>query len=439
MEANLIRADWEDLDSAELRMLLHMRIGGPGQYDSREGNPNTLYLPLARESCKIKIRFGKGGDIVRLEPGSAFDATEWEQLCEEINKSILSGPYRTGREYSFSRFRVLGSWRGLRSGVQIVPPPADAPLAPLEAADHPFVLEFPVKVSDVARITNHRRIRDHRRLTLLLNVLLRGGTSFEPPRAGHFWGGVPESSESKWVHQFFSPKLGPPIADALSPPANERLAEIGPDEYYSEIGHDGQGLRVPSDLDDSIHLYMQLSPADREKFDRAAFWMDVSSRQWTISISSSFTSLVAAVESLTDRGVVHRLYCRKCKSICQHEVPGATERFRAFFEKFAPGAARRKRRNEMYAARSGIVHGSDLMQIDQGRDFGWDPPGFNELELHRELWTLTRVALRNWLRNPGGNNQAGQRAEPNQRFIFGLAGTILALLGLRFLWRHHRS
>ncbi len=437
MASNLIRAEWQDLDSAELRMLLDMRIGGPGQYDSRDANPNTLYLPLARASCKIKLTF-KGGKIVKAEPGPAFDATEWEKICEEINKSILSGPSKVGREHSFSRFRVLGSWRGRRSGVQILPPPADWPRAPLEGADHPFILEFPVRVSDLDRITNHRLTREHRRLTLLLNILLRGGTSFFPPRPGSFWSGVPGGTETKWVQQYFFARLGSFIADALSPTADKQLEEIRPDAYYSEIGHDGQGLRVPSDLDDSICLYMQLSPTNREKFDRATFWMDVSAHQWTISISSSFASLVAAVESLTDRGLVHRVYCKQCKGMCQHEAPGATERFRAFFEKFAPGAAQRKRRNEMYRVRSGIVHGSDLMQIDQGRDFGWDPPGFNELELHRELWAVTRIALRNWLRNPGGNNHVGQRTRPNQRFIMGLASTILALLALH-LFRRNRG
>ena len=437
MATNLIRPEWENLDSAELRLLLNERVGGPGQYDSRDAGPDTLYLPLARASCKIKLTFG-GGKIVKAEPGPAFDATEWERICEEIEKSILSGPLKVGREYSFSRFRVLGSWRGIRSGVQILPPPEDAPRAPVEQADHPFILEFPMRVSDLYRITNHRRIREHHQLTLLLNVLLRGGTSFEPPRPGYFWAIAPESFETKWVQQFFSANLGPTIAEALSPAADEQLEEIEPGEYYSVIGHDGQGLRVPSDLDDSIYLYMQLSPANREKFDRATFWMDVASRQWTISISSSFASLVAAVESLTDRGTFHRVYCKKCKGERQHEVPGALERFRAFFEKFAPGAAHRKRRNEMYAVRSGIVHGSDLMQIDQGRDFGWDLPG-NELELHRELWAVTRIALRNWLRNPCGNNKAEERIGLSRRLIFGLAGTVLALLGLGLLWRNQRN
>jgi len=437
MATNLIRPEWENLDSAELRLLLDERVGGPGQYDSRDAGPNTLYLPLARASCKIKVTF-RNEKIVKAEPGPAFDAAEWERICKEIEESILSGPLKVGREYTFSRFRVLGSWRGIRSGVQILPPPEDAPRAPVELADHPFILEFPIRVTDLDRITNRRRIHEHRRLTLLLNVLLRGGTSFDPPRPGQCWGSLPESLETKWVQQSFFANLGPLVADVLSQAPGEKLAEIEPGAYYSEIGHDGQGLRVPSDLDDSICLYTQLSPTNRAKFDRAAFWLDVASRQWTISISSSFASLVSAVESLTDRGAVHRVYCKKCKGECQHEAPGATERFRAFFEKFAPGAAQRKRRNEMYAVRSGIVHGSDLMQVDQDRDFGWDPPGWNERELYNELWTVTRAALRNWLKNPGSDNQAGQRTRSSQRFILGLLGTMLALLGL-LLWRDHRS
>jgi hypothetical protein len=37
--------------------------------------------------------------------------------------------------------------------------------------------------------------------------------------------------------------------------------------------------------------------------------------------------------SLTERGSIHRVYCETCEADSQHEVPGATERFHAFFEK----------------------------------------------------------------------------------------------------------
>ena len=129
--------------------------------------------------------------------------------------------------------------------------------------------------------------------------------------------------------------------------------------------------------------------------------MDMASRQWTISVSSSFASLVSAVESLTNRGSVHRVYCEECNGHRQHEEPGPTEQFRAFFEKYAPGASSKRRRNDMYSLRSGILHGNELMQLDHDLAFGWDPPWWNERELHEELWGLTRVALRNWLKNPG--------------------------------------
>jgi hypothetical protein len=402
MTSNLLRETWTDLDSAELRLLLDERIGGPGQYNDRSNSSQKLYLPLAGSSCRLGLTF-RDKKIVALEPGPAFDAAEWERVCEEIEKSILVGQLKVGREYSFSSFRVLGSWRGDRSGVQILPPPADAPRANVEMADHPFILEFPIKVSDFWPVTNHRRMRDHRNLTLLLNVLLAGRTSLQPRRSEHFWASVVHDAndpEIKWVQEFFFAKLGDAVIDRLSPPAGERLEEVESEEYYTEVGHDGRGLRVPADLDQSICSYQQFASTNRTKFDRATFWMDMASRQWTISVSSSFASLVSAVEALTDRGIIHRVYCEECKSHCQHEVPGATERFRAFFEEYAPGAALRSRRNEMYSLRSGILHGSQLMQLDQDLAFGWDPPWWNERKLHEELWGLTRVAVRNWLKNP---------------------------------------
>jgi hypothetical protein len=404
MVENLLRESWANLDSHELRLLLDARIGGPGQYDGRDANPNKLYLPLARASCRVALTF-RGKKIVAVEPGPAFDATEWEKIANEIENAILVGPPKVGREYSFSNFRVPGSWRGARSGVQILPPSPEAPRAPVEMAEHPFILEFPIigAPDDLWPITNYRRMREHRRLTLLLDVLLTARINFQSRRLEHFWAHVTSADgsagdgESRWIQRFFFAPLGAPVTDALSPPAAENLAEVEPEEYYTNVGHDGHPLRVPADLDESLCRYRHLSEANRSKFDRAAFWMDMASRQWIISVSSSFASLVSAVESLTDRGTTHRVYCQQCQADRPHDVPGATERFRSFFETYAPGAAVRKRRTQMYELRSGILHGSDLMQMDQDLAFGWDPPGWDEDELHKELWSITRLGLRNWL------------------------------------------
>ncbi|SIN83524.1 hypothetical protein SAMN05443247_00079 [Bradyrhizobium erythrophlei] len=429
MAENLLRETWANLDSQELRLLLNKRIvGGTGQFDNYEANPNKFYLPLARESCRVALTL-KNKRIVAVEPGQAFDADEWKKIAEEIENAILVGPPKVGREYSFSSFRVPGSWCGQRSGVQILPPPPEVPKV-ANSGENPFILEFPIvgASDDLWVITNHRRIREHRRLTLLLNVLLTSRISFEPRMRESFWAYIPpgegrsntrravilrrlfrpfhrrstidENGESRWLQRWFSTPLNEIVCNALSPPAAERLAEVESEAYYTNVGNDGGPLRVPTDLDESLCRYRDLSEANRSKFDRAAFWMDVASRQWTISVSSSFASLVSAIEALTDLGNTHWVYCEQCKANRTHEVPGATDRFQSFFATYAPGPALKKRRREMYKLRSGILHGSDLMQLDQDLAFGFDPSDFNENELQRELWSITRIALRNWLKNP---------------------------------------
>ena len=383
MTTNLLAKRLIDLDSAELRFILLERIGKPGQYHGRDSNPNAFYLPLAGSSCRIKLTFSDNKQIVAIEPGPAFDTAQWEQVVEEIERT---GPYRVGRDCSFSSFRVAGSWRGKRSGVQILPPPTDAPRAPDELAEHPFILEYPVKVSDLWPITNFRRMREHRQLTFLLNVLLAGGTTIQPRRSKHLWAIAHEEGgagqEVKWVQEFYFAKIGEAVRDELSPPPTEALDEIDAEAYYATVGHDGKGLRVPVDLDDSICCYMQLSKANRDKFGRAGFWMDMASRQWTVSFSASFASLVIAIEALGERS----------------QKPSA--RFRHFIERYAPDASLENRRNEMYALRNDILHGSGLMEMDRDADFGWAPPEQKEKDLMDELWGLTRIAMRNWLRNP---------------------------------------
>jgi hypothetical protein len=89
----------------------------------------------------------------------------------------------------------------------------------------------------------------------------------------------------------------------------------------------------------------------------------------------------------------------------QHEVPGATRRFKDFVDAYASGTGSASR-DEMYALRSGILHGSKLIEIDYALAFGWDPPWWNQRELLWDLSTITRIALRNWLKGqPSGVRQ----------------------------------
>jgi hypothetical protein len=385
MATNLLRPSWGHLDPHELRILLEKRIGGPGQCDGRATAPDRFYLPLARAQCRVILTYC-GQQIVRVEPGEAFDTAEWDRIAEEIETTVLTGPMKVGRDYSFSSYRVKGSWRGERSGAQILPPHPEAPLAPYEMAEHPFILEFPVQEAGLWDVTNHRRLRRLREYTLLLNALLRSRTNLQPRRSSHFWGAIHRAGanpEVLWVQNFYFAPFGECVRDTLSPLTGDRLEVIESDYYYTQLmGIDGRGMRVPSDLDDSICQYQNLAPPRRAEFDRAAYWLDIASRQWKFSASASFAAIVSAVEALGNRSYP------------------PTRRFHDFFERYAAGASLADRRNRMYNLRSGILHGSELMAIDLERHFGWDPPEEEEKELHQELWTVTRTAVRNWLRNP---------------------------------------
>jgi hypothetical protein len=424
LAVNLIPQTWLKLESDELRLLLSERFGpGLGQYN---GQSDRLYLPLAGEDAKIALTF-EGNKIVAIEPGKAFDRAEWDRVSEEIQRSIIDGKFKTGREYSFSSFPVLASWRGHKSQIQICPAPLSAPRA--LGSDHPFIIEFPIKGSDLWFITNHRRVREHRRLTLLLNLLLAGRTTYLSHRPRSFWAIIynsepppsfptrivnwfrtimricgicsrtnPNWPKAKWVQEGYFAPLGQPVIDEPSPSTAERIEEIEPNKYYANVGNDGRGLRVPTDLDESICRYLDLSQSEKAKFDRATFWLDMASRQWDISVSAAFAAFVSAIEALTERGDVHQYVCPVCGGHTQHEVPSSTRRFKEFIEANAPGVAS-KSRDEMYGLRSGILHGSKLIELDYALAFGWDPPWLNQRELIRELSAVTRTALRNWLKS----------------------------------------
>jgi hypothetical protein len=286
---NLLRADWETIDSADLRMLLESRIGGAGQYTGKPGD-YRLYLPLVR-TCKVALRFD-GNRVSAIERGSNFDEAEWAKVSAEFDALSVARPDKFGRDIAFSSYRVAGSWRGARSGVQILPPPEGAPTMPYEMGQHPFTLEIPLLADREWNITNRRRLREHRKIALLLNILLVGRVSCQSRQTEFSWAILPQSGNLPmewvqigqedwpriaWVQCSYMAKLDPIVADEPSPPAGDPLEVIAPDVYYALRGLDGKSLRVPADLDESICAYQNLSRGHRERFDRALFWMDLAS------------------------------------------------------------------------------------------------------------------------------------------------------------------
>jgi hypothetical protein len=197
----------------------------------------------------------------------------------------------------------------------------------------------------------------------------------------------PSATNIRWAQVFYDAPLGEIVRDAPSPLSGERLEEIAGARYHEEVvGLDGRGLRVPSDLDESICQYQGLSRERREEFDRAAIWLDLARRYHAASTSASFAALVSAVEALVNSDGLGR--------------GDRTRRFKEFFSTYAPGASLETRREEMYRLRSGILHGSELMELDEDLYLDWNPPSFSDRNLYGELWGLTRTAMRNWLKSP---------------------------------------
>src|SRR5437764_311694 len=71
----------------------------------------------------------------------------------------------------------------------------------------------------------------------------------------------------------FYAKVDELILDKRSPPAGQQIEAIEPEAYYSDVrGYDGQGLRVPADLDDSICHDMQLNDSGPNSNARTSGW-----------------------------------------------------------------------------------------------------------------------------------------------------------------------
>lgn len=413
------------VDLYELRALLDLRIGGPGQYDGE--SKRRLYLPQARDACRVVLIYAKDSlaTLQRIERGAAFDENQWHQVLKEVQDSLLSGPMRVGRDYCFSGRRVLGSWRGMKSGIQILPAPVGVPRAPVETAQHPFVLECPLQETREWRVTNDRRRRQVRTAAMLLNVLLN--TTIRPHWAvqpDHLWVSVPgvdtrrfkfdrlrrwfrlpprpSPSRIEWAQEFFFAPLNPVVMDELSPPAATQIQEVESDLYRGDPLRRpmSDGLQVPTDLDDSLYAYSRLLKQPERRLNRSLYWMQLASRFGYRYMGPSFLSMVSAIEALGAAEVSHTAQCTECGGTFVHRVPGPTEAFRNFLSTYAPGPQLNSRRSDMYSLRSGLVHGNVLMELDDERHSVWDPAHNQQIDLWSELFGITRIAIRNWLNDP---------------------------------------
>lgn len=400
---NLLLPSWKNLDSNELRLLLNEKIGGTGQVDGGISESVPFYLPMAGDTCQIVIKY-KNKKINSLLPGKAFDAGRWAEASSLINGLVDGGQKRVGRQIGFSAKRVSGNWRGANSNIQICAPPANAPLPNELIAENPFVLEFPFVQSGISRIDNYRLGREHCRYCRVLNVILFSHIQFHGIRQKKFWAqlwpkdGQPDSVEYRWVQNGYFVDIGEVVAEGHSSPSDPLAMVFSSSVYYLPQTFHGDYLTVPDNLDSLLCNYQSLTLENKEKFDRAAYWFDIAYRQWEISASASYFSLVAAIEALSGKVESDKVKCDQCGIEYKPIASGAIRAFKDFLEKYAQGTGLNGQRNKMYSLRSNIAHGSGLLLLDNEYYFGWDPVSERERDLQWELWRVTKMAMLNWLK-----------------------------------------
>src|SRR3990172_3781233 len=137
MENNLLNPAWSRLDSGDLIAILSDAFGG-----SQLAADDKVAYPNANQA-RIILEYD-GGRIVAVTPGPAFDPVEWETVAGRVETELLVSIPGFARRIAFCYYRIKGWWRSDRLGVQILPPPPQAPDAKVEYAEHPFVLEYPI-------------------------------------------------------------------------------------------------------------------------------------------------------------------------------------------------------------------------------------------------------------------------------------------------------
>jgi hypothetical protein len=173
------------------------------------------------------------------------------------------------------------------------------------------------------------------------------------------------------------------------------ISRVPADEYYSLQGLALGPLSLPNNFEDSLKIASHLSAEQYEKLLIALTSFMMSHNVWHDSRSLSYGSLVAAIEALLPEESPQN--CKECGQPSYRII----RRFRDFLTIHAPGreqeSERKALQDRFYELRSGLTHGSNVLQSDLEPWNFYDRKGHVEDDLHRKLHRVVRSAILNWL------------------------------------------
>ncbi len=345
------------------------------------------------------------GSLARIEPGPELATDEVEAIRSKIESAVLpSDKAQVGRQIFFSLPEVAGWWR-YRDVFQLVPAPADAPRPGFVMAKHPFVVEIAYPATDDHLV---RLVRERLRfweLGLLLELLLRGRTHAHGDRKPHHWvlDGSGDGIVTKYLNEGYSLDGFTLITDSFSDVTDISPIQGVPDEEYYRSGGISvdQKMEVPELMTAALDQYFDLEEPERERFLRACYWLQHSSRVWDISHTAHYVALINAVETLLPTTEVD-----PCPECGKDRSKGPTAKFAEFLDAYAPSDEFEPPRRELYRIRSKITHGHALLLSDTPRHWGGlEPAEFAEYERSGHAKSVVRMALINWLLQPKESNE----------------------------------
>lgn len=408
----------EERIAAELRQLIESTDVPPDELAELIGHvmrsgqiptgSNEVLWGQLEDEVALRLVYPRSGRFsVILEP--ALRNEDARELIRLIHALESGGDPIVWRTVLFAAMPVDGFFR-YNDRWQIRPVPSDAPRPPILMAPHPFLLEVKgMMVSEpfVRTIQAEKLVSEAQ---LLLALVLQGGvlTSTCSPRkqwvidVSTIGAGSPAKSVFGQVGYVLPSWPGPP--DELSDVSDYKpLTEVPSGDYFRRSGiRPGDPLEIPDLLTPILQAIDALALDLRERFFRAAYWYSRSHPAWYVSRSLSYIALINAIEALTPRAIPD--FCPTCR---RDRAPGPTARFRDVVERYAGHIPNR---GELYALRSKLVHGEQLLISDGPSSWDFTPQSSEESQRHEFVSQIAKIVLIKWLCDA---IVSGDDAEPN--------------------------
>jgi hypothetical protein len=382
------------IDHQELLLVLTLRYATCWRISD-----NEISFP-ASDDYRLKLEMHHG-QITKISSGPSLAEQELAELLDQVESDLKDNVIDGyGFEILFASKPVKGGYRFKTLPIQISPAPSEAPRPPFLNADHPFVLEYPIRRCRTPNVRFLRRTKNAIEWAWALNALLSSSIKYASSRSRSFWA-------------IKSMELGPPFwatenyivggFEAIRGQLSEQTSELPvvPAETYYGGAAAGADLPldelyVPDDIDDAIAVFTELSNDQRRRFLRSAAAIYAASEFWTSSMSAYFLACVQAIETLVDR-----LPAELCPGCGKDVSPGPTRLFREFVEKHCRirHVDQRIVKN-LYAVRSALAHGRYLFQLDEAPwafSMAASVASHHELEMSWAALSLAKNGLRSWL------------------------------------------